>query len=364
MSMQWVEIGEQVARTTLVGDETFYPLPVSGSLKPKFNPTDEPRPEFRGADTGQGHSTVTRRESQWTHTLEFYLYPIHAVGLLLKHAFGKVATRGAVDTDAFGGMVYPENLPFGTGQTLVNKALALKIHYDDGANGTKQRTYYGGRITKISLTGEGSAEMKMMVEIQGPGPCISSPASAGSMPDFSVLPAPFYFADAMFYIGSGISRTGTAPEFTDLDPNTMNAFVPDNLTLDIELGRQDKTVANGMRGPSKTTKESQLAVKVSCALDLEEPGAGFSSRAEVDALFSDVHTNSLLIVLDNLEVIGATTQTYQWIIDLAALFLAPADEEFSTEGKTPRTTLEYMSLYSDTTEYAVGILTIDLEASY
>ncbi|WP_020675276.1 hypothetical protein [Geopsychrobacter electrodiphilus] len=360
---QWVEIGEQVARTTLVGDEVFYPLPAN-VLKPKFNPTDEPRPEYRGGDSGQGNLSVRRTSSQWTHDLEFYLRPIQAVGLLLKHALGKTTTRSAVDTSAFGGMLYPENQPFGTGLTLGDKALAIKVHYDDGAGGTKQRTYYGGRITKVSVAGEGSQEWKMTISLAGPGPCLSAPAAAGAVPDFSALPSPFVFSESLFYIGSGIGRTGVAPDFTALDPNTMVAFVPDSCSIDIDLGRSDKTVANGINAPTKTTKESQLAVKVSCPLDLEDPSTGFSSRDEVDALISGVRQNSLLVVLDNGEVCGSTTQTYQYMIDLSALYLGPAAEEFSTEGKSPRTTLEYSSLYSDTTKYAVGFYTVDAEATY
>lgn len=360
---QWIEIGEQVARTTLVGDEVFYPLPAT-VLKPKFNPTDEPRKEYRGSDTGQGDSEVRRLSSQWTHDLEAYIRPCRAMALLLKHAAGKVATRSAVDTDAFGGMVYPENLPFGLGQTLGDTALAIKVHYDDGAGSTKQRIYYGARITKASLSGEGSQEWKITFSLQGPGTCVTAPAAAGSMPDFSTLPDPFIFSRSLFYIGAGISRTGSAPEFTALAPGAMTAFVPDSCTLDIELGRQDKTVANGINAPTKTTKESQLAVKVSCPLDLEDPSSGFSSRDEVDALISGIRQNSMFIVLDNGDICGATDQTYQWLIDLSSLYLGPSSEEFSTEGKTPRTTLEYMSLYSDTTQYAIGIYAIDAEASY
>jgi hypothetical protein len=364
MAEQWVEIFEHAARNTVVGDETKYPLPIMGSLKPAFKPTDQARKEFRGADTGQGDSTVNRIESQWTWTLECYAYPIRALGLLLKHAFGIAATRNVAETTAYAGILYPENLPFGSGQTLGDKALGFVINYDDGAGGNKARTYYGGRITKIDVNGEGSSEVKVSIEIQGPGSCIGAIGAVGSVPDFSTLPAPFNSSDTRLYIGAGIDRTGTAPEFTALDPGTMAAFLPDSFALSIETGRIDKTIMNGISGPSKTVKDSQLAVKLSCPIDLEDPSSGFSSRDEVDAIIADVAQNSVLIILDNGELAGDTAQNFQWIFDLANLFHMPVTEDFNTEGKTPAVTLELSGLYSDTTEYQIGLLTIDQESVY
>lgn len=364
MAQQWIEIFEHDARDTVVGDEVMHPLPTMGKLKPKFNPVDESRKEYRGADTGQGDSTVRRKESQWTHSLECYWYPIAAVGVLLKHALGFADTRAVVEITGYRGILLPQNLPFGVGALLGDSAIGIRVNYDDGEGTTVSKVYYGGRITKVSISGEGADDVKLSFELAGPGPFIGAEAAGTTPPDFSALPSPFNAADARCYVGAGITRTGTAPEYTNLAPGTMSAFEPDSWSIEITNGRNDKIVANGVRGPSKTTKESQLSVTANFPVDIRDPSSGFSSHDEIEAQFSGPRELPVLIVLDNGELAGNTSANYGAVIEIPRLRVDPFDEEFNTEGKIPTATIAGSHLYSLTTEYGVAILTTDKETAY
>lgn len=364
MAKQWIEIFEHDARGVVVGDETMLALPVLGSLKPKFAPVDEPREEYRGADTGQGDVSVRRKESQWTHTLECYWYPIAAVGLLLKHALGFADERATVDTSAARGIVLPQNMPYGSGSVLGDSAIGIRVNYDKGDGTTVSKIYYGGRIGKMSVSAEGSDEVKLSFDLSAPGQYISAEAAATAEPDFSGLPAPFNAGDVRLYTGAGISRTGSAPEYTAIAPGAMVAFVPDSWSLEIDSGRQDKAVANGVRGPSKTVKESKLAVSFKAPLDIEDPASGFSCRDEIEAQFSGPREMPILIVLDNGELAGAATATYQAAIDLPRLKLAAWEETYNTTGKQPTTNMDGSHLFSTVTGYGLAIVTTDQVAAY
>jgi len=363
MANQWIEVFEHSARDTIAGSETSYPLPVMGNLKPKFEPTDEGRKEFYGADTGQGNASVTRKEELWNYSLECAAYPVAALGLLLLHALGKAVSRSVVDTTAYEGLLYALNMPFGsTGVNLEDKALGLKVYYDDGEGDTYTRTYYGGRVSQVEITGEGSDDVKYSFTLSGPGECITSAVdgSGATVPDPDDLPAPFTFRDCSFYIGAGITRTGTAPDFTDIDANTMDSFQPDSFSLSINLGREDKRKGTDL----VTEKTAQMQVTCSFPLDIRDPSSGFSSRDELDAIISAVRESSVLITMDNGELAGSASQNYEQRIDLPLLFWKAPEEEFSTEGTQPKTTLEGEHLYDADIGYAVGIFVVDDNDAY
>lgn len=360
---QWCEIFEHAARDTITGAETTYPLPLKGTLRPEFNPTDAARVEFRGQSTHQGATNVYRQTEQWSFTSDSYWYPIRAIGILLKHAFGKAVTRVVTDTTAYKGITYTIDDPF-ISTELDDKAVGVLVNYNAGAGVTKSRKYYGGRITAMTVTFSADDSVGVQFTIQGPGEQVTSEAAATTEPDFSTLPSPFDSCDALFYIGAGISRTGTAPDFTAIAAGSMAQFSPDSATIEFNFGRTDKTVMNGICGPSKTSNSEQMSVTFNGPIDYEDPASGFSSHDEVEALLSDVKENSILVVITSDEVAGSTTEPYSAAIDLPALFLQPTNPEFNAEGNTPSATLAYNSLYSDTAEYTASVLTVDKETTY
>jgi hypothetical protein len=363
MAEQYLALVEEAARGTDPGSGYLF-LPISGTLQPKFTPTDEPRQEFRGNSTELGALTVTRRESLWTYELECSWYPdSQAIGILFKHLLGVADERATVDTSAKRGIIYPIGNGYAGGAPQEGKGIGIVPNTDEGGT-TKSQYFGGGRVTKCVIKMEGTADIKLTFTLQGPGEYVgAADQTAISNPTFGSV-APFVSSDALCYIGSGISRTGTKPEFTAIAAGTMNAFRPDSIEINITNGLSDKVIMNGVLGPSWTTRESQFAVEISAPMDYDDPASGFSSADEYKTMFSGVRTNSLLFVLDNGVVAGSTTAKYSAVIDVPNVMVSAEPPERNTEGKTPSIAFNLKSLYSTTTDYPIAVLTTDQNATY
>lgn len=359
MAEEFLAIYEEDVRGTAPVSPDYLYLPVTGNLQPKFEPTDEPRKEFRGVDTALGDSSVVRRMVQWTHTLEFFDRPIKAVGVLLKHALGFAGTRSTVDTTARRGIIYPHRMPFGDGP-LGSKAIALVANTSEGGV-TKAQVFGGGRITAATLSFEESGDVKWSLEIKGSW--VGTPDQTALTPSMPSI-APFNAADVLCYIGSGASRTGTAPDFTNLAPGTMQQFGPDSVTISITNGLDDKFVRDGAPGPNKTHRSEQFNVEVACPIDYEDPASGFSSADEFKRLFSGVATQSLMFVLQHPDTAGSTDEKYKRVIDIPRLQLSADPPERSVDGLTPTVTFNYTRLLDETIKKPLLILTTDQESTY
>lgn len=361
MAVQFVALVDETTRGTDPGSGYLF-LPVSGSLQPSFSASDEARAEFRGADTALGSSTVVRRDSQWSYTLECPWYPGAETGLLFKHLLGHVVTRVLVDTTGYKGIIYPEATPYGTGRTLAAKAIGVVVNSDEGGT-TKARYYGGGRVKSCSIKGEGTGDIMLSFELTGPGEYIGAEATMTAGATFPTV-SPFTASDLTCFIGAGITRTGTAPDYTDIAEGTMNSFMPDSIDVMITNGLEDKVVMNGVKGPSKTTRASQFNVEATFPIDYDDPSSGFSSADEYKGLFTATATQGILLLLDNGELAGAATETYQAVIDLPLMLNQAETPERSSEGTQPNLTLKYKSLYSDTTDYPFALLTVDQASAY
>jgi len=361
MGKQFIAMVEHDARDTVTGSEVKHFIPIMGALQPTFTPSDEPREEFRGQDSALGDLTVVRRESQWTWSLELAAYPIEGVGILLKHVLGKAGTRAVYDTSAYKGIIYPDAMPFGESMELGDKALGFYVNTDEGGT-TKSRLYFGARVKSVAFQFEGTDDVKLTFEVMGPGEYIDAEASETAGATFTDV-SPFASKDTIMYVGAGISRTGTAPGFTDIDPTGMDQFIPDSMTITITNGLDDKVVMNGVQGPSKTHRASKFKVEISSPMDYEDPASGFSSADEYKLIFAGTVESSLALVLDNGELAGAA-ENYSWTIDLPNLSLNPGTPTRTTDGTQPSVDLAYVSLMSDTTEYPVAIQTIDKASDY
>lgn len=362
MAEQYLAFVEETVRGTDPGSGYLF-LPVMSTLQPTTNFDDQPRKEFKGQDTALGDASVVRRSGQWTMTIECAYYPGAEVGLLLKHALGKSETRVVEDISAFKGILYPLAEPYGIGNELAQKAIGIIANTDEGGT-TKAQYFGGGRIKSANLKGEGTDDVKWIFEIQGAaehiGP-VDQTATAGVT--FPVA-APFSTNDCLLYIGAGITRTGTAPVFTDLAPNTMNPFQPDNFDITITNGLNDKNVFDGLLGPNKTFRESQVAVTVTTPIDYEDPASGFSSADQFKLTFDGPQTSSILLVMDNGELAGAAASNYETIVDLANLLVVPETPERSSEGLQPTVNFTFNSLYDATAKYPVAIFTTDQATAY
>ena len=158
MAIQYLAIVEETTRGTDPGSGYLF-LPITGNLQPTVEYDDQPRKEFRGADTALGDvaASLVRRSGQWTMTVECAYYPGAEVGLLLKHTFGGAETRNVVDTSAYTGILFPYANPFGTGANLANKAIGIEINTDEGGT-TKAQYYGGGRINCLLYTSDAADE--------------------------------------------------------------------------------------------------------------------------------------------------------------------------------------------------------------
>lgn len=360
MANQFVALYEETTRGTKAGSAMF--LPVMGSLLPSFSPQDTPRKEFRGASTALGDLTAVRRESVWTYTLECAYYPGAETGLLFKHLNGHAGTRATVDTSGKQGIIYPLAMPYGTGLPLGDSAIGLEVNYDvDGT--TKSRYYGGGRVTSCTITGEGTDDMKLSFELSGAGEWIGSEGTETAGASFPTI-SPFTSSDILMYIGGTPTRTGTAPDYTDIVQGTSVAFRPDSLNMTITNGLEDKVVMNGVKGASFTHRSSQYNVSLDIPVDFADPATGFSSADEYSQLFSGVASNNILIVATSTELAGAATEFYSTTFDLPSMVNQSETPDFSSEGQTPSVPLKFASLNSDVTEYPFAMITVDKATAY
>lgn len=360
---QYMAICEETTRGTKPTTPTwlFYPL-ISG-LQPKFNPNDESKKEFKGANTALGDSTVTRKSSDFSDTLEAYCYPGAELGLILKHGTGYAGSRSVIDTTAYKGILYPVTMPYGTGMPLANTAIGLCPNTDEA--GTTKSQYWGGyRPKSLTFAIKPGEEVKVTIEGGGAGPWVGDPDQTAISGLAWPAAASFHGSDAEFYIASGISRTGVAPNFTDIDAGTMQRIYPDDFSLKLTLGLEDAIVGNGVRGPSKSKRTAQALAEVDITIDYEDPSSGFSSADEYKTIFSGPRTNSLLIILNNGELAGAATENYRLIIDLPLLRVSTDGPERNSDGKTPPMKMKFSSLYSDTTKYPFALMTVDQADAY
>ena len=358
MAGQFLAIYEETVRGTLPGAPTFFGLPVTSNLQPTLNNTDEPRKEFRGQDTALGDANAIRRESQWTHTIETPWYPgCPATQLLLKHFFGHQGTRSVIDTTAFKGIFYPISEIYGAGP-LGTTAIGLAVNTEEGGS-TLETCYGGGRVTSLTVKGEGTGDVMLTFEMMGAGSwigCVDDPETAGvTFPTTD----PFVSSDVTCFISTGIVRTGTAPDYTDIDPSAMTAFIPDSFEITLTNGLEDKVVMNGVRGPSKTSRAGQFSCSIATPIDYEDPATGFSSADEFKRLFTGVATNSIAFSFDNGSLAGSATENYTAVVDIPKGLLNAESPERNNEGQTPSVALTYTSLIDVAVEKPVFIQTVD-----
>lgn len=364
MGIHAVAIVEEAVRGTDPGSGYIW-LPTMGSLFPTFNATDESRTEFRGQDSALGNSedSTVRRESQVTYALEFAAYPGAATGLLKKHLLGKSETRVAEDTSGFKGVLYPLAQPYGTDNELGTKAIGVYVLYDK--EGTTYKRYYGGlRPFDATMTAEGTDDIKWSFNLKAPGAYVGDEAVNDLTPDYSGHVAPFTSQDLLCYIGTSVSTTGTAPAYTDISPGTMDQFCPDNLTVTITSGNDDKVQMCGIQGPGKTFRSGQFGVEIAFTIDLEDPSSGFSSWDEADKKFAGPSNNVLLFVMDNGVLAGAATANYETTLYAPAVLVNSDTPEFSSEGVQPTVSFTYTTLVDSSATKPFFIQTVDTTAAY
>jgi hypothetical protein len=313
MSDQYLSLYEETTRGTKPASPARKFLPVIKGLAPKFMPKDEPRKEFRGSDTALGDGSMIRKSSQYTFAPECYLYPGSELGLLLKHLLGHAGTRTIADTTAYRGILYPLAMPYGSGAELSDKALGLEPNIDrDGT--TKSQTWGGCRLKAATINIKPDEDVTIAFEGQGAGGWVGAPGQTATAGVSFTAIDPYAFSDATFYIGTGADLTGTAPDYTAMAAGTMKQFTPDDMTIKINNGLDDKTCGNGIKGPSKTERTAQFSAQLDFSVDFRDPSSGFSSIDEYEAQFSGPRTTAIMVVLTHLSLAGSSTEHYKEVL--------------------------------------------------
>jgi len=361
MANQYLAIEEETTRGTTPGSAHKF-LPVTGGLEPKPKFEDVPRVEFRGQDTRLGNTTVSRKSSSWAQTVETLLYPIDIIGTLFKHALGFAGTRSVADTSAYKGIIYPPAAaPYANGGNLAGKALSMVPNTDlDGT--TVAQTYAGGRVKGFKIECARPDEVKVTFDLTGT--VVGAPgqtATAGA--SFPTI-APFGSNNITCYAGAGITRTGTAPNYTDIVPGAMVAFNPDSVSLSFEGGIEDKAVLDGTSTPNKTETTGAVKATLEIKLDYSDPATGLSSHDQFILLCLAPNTIPFLFKFTSPTLAGAATAYYQYVIDLPAMLLEEENIERNSSGAISKATMKFTSLLSATTAYPIGIFTTDRATAY
>jgi len=355
-------VEETAARGTTPGTGLKFP-PLSGKPEPSPDFKDVPRDEFRGQSSRLGNVTVLRQSSAWAHALEGALYPIDIMGTLFKHALGFAGVRAVVDTTGYKGIVYPpEAFHYGPGGNLEGKAVGVIPNTDiDGV--IKSQVFGGGRIKGFKLESKRPDDVKVTFDVIG-GPWIGAPgqtATAGA--SFTSL-KPFNSADLICYSGTGITRTGVGPDFTDIAPGDMVPFVPDSLTLTWDSNIGDEDVSDGLRGPAKTEVKGQAKATLEFTMDFSDPLTGFSSYDEWAALHSGPRQANFLFKWTGPDLAGSLTELHKLLADLPAMNMIGSPPERDNSGKTPKMKFKYESLFDPTCKYPIALMIVDKASAY
>jgi hypothetical protein len=306
-------LAEQTARNAMSGSPAYKFYPVQSALDPKPTYKDEPIKEWRGQDTAQGDVEADRSSTAFAYAWESRLLPGSELVLLLTHIFGTASAGTALiapNAAAKRYMFSTAREVYGDDGALLDKALALLPHTaKPGSSVTTCQQFLGWRPKDAELDFKGGDFAKLKMNLMT-GPWAGNPeqAAVGGM----TFPAAKGFRSSpKVYLGTGATLTGSAGAYTDFAPGTMQLSKPDDLTVKIVPGHDDKYKMNGEDGPSVTEKTGAWAISMEFTIDFADPSSGWSSYDAWFAYFSGINYVPAMIVLDSKEIIpSCTTQVY------------------------------------------------------
>src|SRR3990167_2059511 len=349
---QYVAIGEEATRGTAEATTVGF-VPVTAFALPTMEFDDKDRADFRGESTVLGETTKIRMSQKWSGSLEIPFFThggtvAGMVGTLLKHFFGKSASGQNAATGQYYHMLYPVADPFATAN-LGTKGLTLNMNFNESAT-VKNHAFKGGRVKGLTFNQETGAHLMMTVDMMGQtktasGTAIASPAFAGEnlRCDYNNLTV---------YTGT-ITRTGTGPDFTQFAFGSAITLKPDNVSLTLENGMEDKLRLSGTDYPDKTNMGKYKAT-LEMTIDLEDPTSGFSSVDEWESWLAAVGTTNFFFLWDTGTQAG-TGDNHGLYIDLPRMVRMGGEPSFDRE-KDSTITLKYEGQYSATAAYLVGIM--------
>ena len=349
----YLAVGEEATRGTKEASTVGH-IPLLNPGVPDMEFDDQNRGEFRGEDTTKGETTKRRLGQKWSGSLEIPFFTeagttAGMIATIIKHFFGYVSSAQNGSTGQYAHIMSPHEDPE-EATALGTKALTFNLNIGEGTV-MKNWPYVGGRVKSLSFDFEPGQPVKMTVETMGQKRDTVT-AELGS-PVFPAENLRCDYNNLTLYYGAGITRTGSAPDFTDLDPNTMTAIKPDKVSLKIESGAEDKMRLSGVDYPDRT-QFGQFTATLEITLDWEDPATGFSSADEFNAYMAGIGSESFLLVNDTGTQAGSG-DNHALILDCPIANRTGGKPEFDRE-KDPVSTLSYELLYSSVTEYLVAAM--------
>ncbi len=349
----YMAVGEEatrgVAESTTVG---FVPL-LSPSI-PKMEFDDQKVKEFRGEESIKGDSAVRRMSRKWSGSVETPLFTESGgtsgmVGTLLKHFFGSVTSTENGATGQFHHTYYPVSDPF-SAANLGTKALTLNLNINEGAV-MKNWPFVGGRVSSLSFDQEAGSQLKLSAELFGQYRDAVT-AEIGSA-QFAAENLRCDYNNLSLYTGT-ITRTGTAPDYTDFSFGSATRIKPDKVSVKIENGMEDTLRLSGVDYPDMT-RMGQYKVSVEFTIDWEDPASGFSSVDDFSAWMGNASETNLFLHWDTGTQAGSG-DNHSLYIDIPRASRLGGEPDYSLD-KDPMITVKYEGLLDTaTTGYLVGLM--------
>lgn len=349
----YLAVGEESTRgvkeVTTVG---FIPL-LSPSI-PKMEFEEIRRREMRGADAVKGDSAVLRMSRKWGASMDMPFFTEAGgdkamVGTILKHFFGSAVSTQKGATTAYAHMLYPVADPFST-SNLGSGALTLNLNINEGST-MKNWPFVGGRVSSISFEQEAGQHLKLSAEFFGQ--FRDTVTSEIGSPVFAVENLRCDYNNLKLYTGT-VTRTGTAPDYTDFDLTSATQIKPDKVSVKIENGMEDTLRLSGLDYSDKT-RMGKFKVSVEMTIDWEDPSSGFSSIDEFNSWVASSASTNLCLQWDSGTEAG-TSYNHKFVIDIPVAHRMGGEAEYDVE-KDPMVTLNYEGLYdADGVGYIVGCL--------
>lgn len=350
----YLAIGEEATRGTAESTTVGF-VPLLSAATPKMEFNDKKRKEFRGENTAKGDTTVNRMDQKWSYSLPMPFYTESGsakglVGALLKHFFGKVSSSQNGATGQYRHMFSYEPAMF-EAANLGTKALTLNSNQTEGS-AVKNHPYKGGRVKSLSFEQTAGEPLTCTIEMMGQSKNAAGTAIAS--PVFAAENLRCDFNNLTVYTGGSPTRTGTAPDYTEVGAGAAVAFKPDKISLKIEDGREDALRLSGVDYPDKT-RLGQIKVSLEFTIDWEDPASGFSAVDDRNAYLAGISETNIMLIW-NTGTQAGTGDNHGLIIDIPRANRLGGDPDFNSD-KGPMITLKYEGLMdTTTTQYAIGMM--------
>jgi hypothetical protein len=349
----YLAVGEEANRGTAESSTVGF-LALNDAKMPAMEFDDKRQEQFRGEDTVLGDTMVTRMSRKWSGSLAMPFYTEAGstkgiMGTVLKHFFGDVTSAQNATTGQYYHMLYPVTDPFAT-SALGSKALTLNWNLNEGAT-VKNHAFKGGRVSSLSFEQEVGNQLIISAEMFGQSKTASGTAIAS--PTYAAENLRCDYNNLTVYTGT-ITRTGTAPDYTDFAFGSATQIKPDKISVKIENGMEDVLRLAGVDYPDKT-RMGQFKVTFELVLDWEDPSSGFSSVDDFNSWLAGASSTNFFLHWDTGTAAG-TGDNHSLYIDLPIMQRVGGEPEYSRD-KDPMITLKYEGLYdSTTTKYIVGVM--------